>query len=238
MKRAAGVLVSLLVTSASYLFAQTSTNVAAVALSGDVSTNKPTITQLMQGAQFTNATGLVLVKISDGLWAGKYLVTQKEYTKVVGSNPSQFQGESNPVDSVSWNDAVNFCARLAALEAKDDFLPKGWAYTLPTQAQWETLMADTTLDQAFTSQKEKRTGTAPVGSLPANALGLYDARGNLWQWCLDPADKPFRVLKGAAWDTALEVNLRPVFRWYSNGPDERKSIFGFRCLLVRAPTTN
>ena len=198
----------------------------------DVSTNKPDIKELIKGDSFTNSIGVVMVKISPAFWAGKFLVTQEEYKKVTHSNPSQFQGDRNPVDSVSWNDAMAFCARLTEIERREEMLPDGLIYTLPTQAQWESLGAGATLENAVTSLGTSRTGTAPVGSLGPSPVGLYDIRGNLWEWCLDPTDKPFRVLRGGAWDTSLEVNLRPEFRWYSNGPDDRKNTYGFRCVLV------
>jgi formylglycine-generating enzyme required for sulfatase activity len=120
---------------------------------------------------------------------------------------------------------------LSAKEQEAGMLPQGFVYTLPTQAQWASLMADSTLEQAVTSVKNPRNGTAPVGSLQRNRLGLYDTRGNLWQWCLDPQDQPYRVLKGGAWNSSLEMNLRPDFRWYSKSPDERQDTFGFRVVL-------
>ena len=88
------------------------------------------------------------------------------------------------------------------------------------------------LADAVTSQRAPRSGTAAVGSLKPNSLGLYDARGNVWQWCLDPEDKPYRVLRGGSWDTFIEINLRPEFRYYSKGPDDRQNTYGFRCVLV------
>jgi formylglycine-generating enzyme required for sulfatase activity len=141
----------------------------------------------------------------------------------------------NPVDTVSWNDAQEFCAKLTQAEQKAEMLPEGFSYSLPTQAQWETLMDSAELQDAATSQTTSRTATAPVGSLGPNSLGLYDTRGNLWEFCLDPEDKPYRVLRGGAWDTTIEINLRPEFRWYSNGPDDRKNTYGFRCILAPAP---
>lgn len=196
-----------------------------------VSTNQPALKELLQARTFTNATGMVMVRLGENQWAGKHLVTQATYQKVIGSNPSRFGGPQNPVDSVSWNDALHFCAELTRIEKEKGYLPENCVYTLPTQAQWESMVSGTPLTQAITSERRQRSGTAPVGSLAANPLGLHDIRGNLWQWCLDPADKPYRVLRGGAWNTSLEVNLRPEFRWYSTGPDERKETFGFRCVL-------
>ncbi len=205
------------------------TNAAAAA---DTATNKVDIAELMKGSSFTNSIGMVMVKVSPSLWAGKYDVTQEEYQKVMGSNPSQFKGDRNPVDSVSWNDAKAFCAKLNEIEGKEEMLPEGMTYSLPTQSQWETLMAGASLDDAVNSMASRRSGPAAVGSLNPNSLGLYDTRGNMWQWCLDPDDKPYRVLRGGAWDTFVEVNMRPEFRWYSDGPDDRKNTFSFRCVLV------
>ncbi len=193
---------------------------------------KPDLKELLKGDSFTNSAGVVMVKISPTFWAGKYLVTQGDYQLVTGSNPSQFRGDRNPVDSVSWDDARSFCSSLTQMEAKEEMLPEGFVYTLPTQSQWEMLMDSASLNDAVTSQNSPRSGTAPVGSLNPNALGLYDTRGNVWEWCLDPVDKPYRVLRGGAWDSFIEVNLRPEFRWYSNGPADSKNTFGFRCVLV------
>src|ERR1051325_38847 len=94
---------------------------------------KTDIKDLIQEKNFTNATGMVMVKISPSMWAGKYEVTQKEYQEIAGSNPSKFSGQNNPVDSVSWNDARSFCSKLNEAEKKEDMLPEGYTYTLPTQ---------------------------------------------------------------------------------------------------------
>ncbi len=196
-----------------------------------VSTNKPDIKKLLELPSFTNSVGIVLVRISPTLWAGKYPVTQAEYQAVVGTNPSQFRGERNPVDSVSWTDAQAWCAQLNRKEKQEELLPEGFRYALPTQAEWEMLMDGATVADAVTSQGTPRSSTAPVGSLRPNSLGLCDIRGNVWEFCADPDDKPYRVLRGGAWDTSVEVNLRPEFRWYSNGPFDKKNSYGFRCVL-------
>jgi len=180
--------------------------------------------------QYTNTIGMQFIKVGD-LWAGKYLVTQKEYQEIMGSNPSEFQGDRSPVDSMSWEDAMEFCKKLTEHEAKE--LPEGFTYTLPTDAQWESLVGDASLNNAVISEPVSRAGTSPVGSLGPNNLGLYDIRGNLWEFCRD-SSKPYRVLKGGSWQDRIEINLRTDFRYYAR-PDERKNIFGFRCVLLPHP---
>ena len=76
------------------------------------------------GTIFTNSIDMQLVRLSAGYWAGKFEVTQKHYKKVMGTNPSAFAGDDRPVDSVSWNDAVEFCKELNELERKEESLPK------------------------------------------------------------------------------------------------------------------
>lgn len=185
---------------------------------------------------YTNTIGMQFIKVGD-LWAGKYLVTQKEYQEIMGSNPSEFQGDLRPVDSVSWEDAMEFCKRLTEHEAKElpeGFkLPEGFTYTLPTDSQWDALVGDASLNNAVISEPVSRASTSPVGSLGPNNLGLYDIRGNVWELCLD-SSKPYRILKGGSWQDRIEINLRPEFRYYAR-PDERKNIFGFRCVLLPHP---
>lgn len=214
------------------IFSLTAEEKAGPSSTAEASTNKVEIEDLMKLPGFTNETGMVLVKISDSQWVGVYEVTQKEYQKVAGSNPSAFAGDRNPVESVSWTDAMAFCTKLTEAEKKEKMLPEGFAYTLPTQAQWEGFAASAELKDAVTSEKVRRSSTASVGSLEATSPGLHDIRGNVWEWCLDPQDKPFRVARGGAWNSWIEINLRPDFRWYSE-PDLSKNTIGFRCLLAK-----
>lgn len=183
------------------------------------------------GTIFTNSIDMELVRLPAGYWAGKYEVTQKQYQKVMDANPSQFPGDDLPVDSVSWNEAVEFCKKLTALERKEEFLPTGHIYALPAEGQWETLVAEAGPETAVTSDKQRRSGTVAAGSLPPNALGLHDVRGNVMEWCQGDNAAAFRVLRGAAWNTSFEVNLRPAFRHYAR-PDERQNAFGFRVVLI------
>jgi len=203
------------------------------ATSTDGETNAPpTLKELMATSdEITNTAGIVLEKISPTLWAGEYEVTQAAYQKVMGGNPSAFQGGNHPVDSVTWNDAMSFCKNLTEREQTVKELPPGYVYTLPTQAQWEKLLDDASLSDAVMSlNMQRRSSTAPVGSLGANSLGLYDMRGNVMEWCLDPQDKPYRVLRGGAWSTYIDINARTDFREYS-APDKTKNSYGFRVIL-------
>ncbi|HKI68145.1 MAG TPA: SUMF1/EgtB/PvdO family nonheme iron enzyme, partial [Verrucomicrobiae bacterium] len=154
---------------------------------------------------------------------------------VTGANPSRFQGTNNPVDSVSWNDAMAFCKKLTEIERKKSKLPDNYAYTLPTQAQWVTLTDSASLDTAVSSLSGMRNSTASVGSLGPNQLGLYDTRGNVWEFCLDRHDpsQAYRVLRGGAWDTTVKINMRIDFRFYATGPNDAKDDFGFRCVLIK-----
>lgn len=78
------------------------------------------------------------VTISCGFYMGKYEVTQGEYQAVMGGNPSYHTGDlSRPVEKVSWHDAVAYCAALTARERAAGRLPAGYAYRLPTEAEWE-----------------------------------------------------------------------------------------------------
>ncbi len=199
----------------------------------DSDTNAPaTLKELMAvSSQVTNTVGMVLLKTSSGRWAGMYEVTQDAYQKVMGNNPSAFPGGNHPVDSVNWNETMAFCKKLTEKEQKAGELPKGFVYTLPTQAQWEQLVDNVPLSDAVMSLSvPRRSSTEPVGSLGPNSLGLYDTRGNVMEWCLDPQDKPYRVLRGGAWDTFIDINARSEFREYS-APDKTKNDYGFRVML-------
>ena len=147
------------------------------------------------------------VRISRGLWISRHEVSQLSYERLMRSNPSQFRGEDLPVDSVSWDDADEFCRRLTEFEREGGRLPEGYVYRLPTEAEWEfaaragTSSAFSFGDRADSSDgnfhgsydppevagksADDRYGTLPVGSFPANAFGLYDVHGNVAEWTLD-----------------------------------------------------
>ena len=135
----------------------------------------------------------------------KYLVTQEEYQRVMGKNPSRWKGSTNPVEQVRWSDAVRYCnarSRLEGLQAcydlsawECDFDANG--YRLPTEAEWEyACRAGTKMAYYFGNDPSKLKDHAwfkqnagskprPVGQKRPNPWGLYDMHGNVWEWCND-----------------------------------------------------
>jgi formylglycine-generating enzyme required for sulfatase activity len=150
------------------------------------------------------------VRISRPFLLGCYEVTQAEYQRVMGANPSWFSAQGGgreqvagketsryPVDMVSWDDAVEFCRRLSDLP---DEHSAGRTYRLPTEAEWEYAcragsQGPFSSGDAITSREANIAGgrtltpeegiSMPVGSFRSNAFGLYDMHGNVWEWCND-----------------------------------------------------
>ena len=196
------------------------------------------------------------VKITKGYYMGIYEVTQEQYQKVMSTNPSEFKGDDNlPVETVRWDDAVEFCKNLSQKE--------GRTYRLPTEAEWEyACRAGTTSRYSFGDSEsqlvdyawyDQNSGekTHPVGTLKPNAWGLYDMHGNLFEWCLDyadwyskaPAENPlnesygkpkwgkFRVLRGGCW-LCSATNCRSAERAIFHDPDfPDYNYVGFRVVL-------
>jgi formylglycine-generating enzyme required for sulfatase activity len=214
------------------------------------------------------------VTISKGFWMGKYEVTQKEWVAVMGSNPSYFKGDNLPVEQVSWNDVIDYCNKrsvkegltpaytVSGSEVRWDKNASG--YRLPTEAEWEyacragtstpfSTGSNVTTNQANYNGNYPYNGNAKgtyrektwaVGSGTANAWGLHDMHGNVYEWCwdwyedyssgaqTDPAGAivgVYRVLRGGSWcDYARD--LRSVRRVYY-APSGINYLNGFR--LVR-----
>jgi formylglycine-generating enzyme required for sulfatase activity len=141
------------------------------------------------------------VTISKGYYLGVYEVTQAQYEKVMGKNPSHFQGAKVgnentdlPVESVSWDDTVEFCKKLSDLPEETK---AGRLYRLPTEAEWEyACRAGSKTIYSFDDEegllheygwfdRNSSDRTHTVGLLEPNAWGLYDMHGNVWEWCSD-----------------------------------------------------
>lgn len=138
-------------------------------------------------------------------WMDTHLVTQAQFEKAMGANPSRWKGEKNPVEQVRWSDAVTYCNKRSELEGLQPCYDlKAWTcnfeatgYRLPTEAEWEfACRAGTTTAYFFGDTPSKLGDYAwfdknagghprPVGQKQPNAFGLYDIVGNVWQWCND-----------------------------------------------------
>jgi formylglycine-generating enzyme required for sulfatase activity len=204
-----------------------------------------------------------VVTLTKGFWMGKYEVTQGEYLAVVGGNPSRFTGDPNrPVEQLSWTDATNYCARLTAQERAAGRLPAGWAYRLPTEAEWEyAARAGTTTRFSYGDDpgygqlggyawylSNSGGTTHPVGEKQPNPWGLYDMSGNVWEWCSDwyatypggsvtdpvgPGSGSFRVLRGGGCYVG-GLDCRSANR-DDLAPDFRRYYVGFRAVLAAGP---
>ena len=166
----------------------------------------------------------------------KFEVTQQLWQDVMGSNPSYFTGNlQRPVESVSWNDCQTFISKLNQLTGK--------TYRLPTEAEWEyaargganstysyIYSGGNTLNDVAWNYYNSSNQTQTVGTKQANALGLYDMSGNVWEWCNDwygnysntavtnpqgPATGSIRGIRGGSWRDYGDLN-RVSYRNYIN----------------------
>ncbi len=204
---------------------------------------------------------------------GKFTVTQSQWKAVatlpkvnidLNPDPSNFKGATRPVEKVSWDDAIEFCARLSKKTQE--------TYRLPSEAEWEyACRAGTTTPFYFgetittdlanyngeytygsAPKGEYRKQTTDVGKFPANPFGLFDMHGNIWEWCQDEWHENYngapkdgsawlfdnenqnRLLRGGAWDF-YPWHCRSAYR-YSCAREYRSFNVGFRVVLVRGRT--
>ncbi|MCP4614135.1 MAG: formylglycine-generating enzyme family protein [Planctomycetes bacterium] len=210
-------------------------------------------------SNFTDEHPRHRVKITNGFYMGKTEVTQFQYEEIMNNNPSHFKGQNNPVEKVSWNDAVEFCRELSKKEGK--------TYRLPTEAEWEyACRAGTTTPfytgETISTDQTNYNGnyvygngskgvflgkTIDVGSFQPNAFGLYDMHGNVMEWCQDwygenyytvsptsdpqgPSSGSYRVLRGGPWNDDPK-HCRSAFRNWTTSDNRLYNAIGFRILL-------
>jgi formylglycine-generating enzyme required for sulfatase activity len=202
---------------------------------------------------------MMWVTLTQPYWLGRTEVTQAQWTVVMGSNPSNFKGNDLPVDTVLWDESMEFCRKLTERERASGRLPAGYAYTLPTEAQWEyACRAGTTgnyagdLDAMAWYEPNSGGTTHPVGTKKANGWGLSDMHGNVFEWCLDwyddkyrggevknprgPASGSKRVLRGGCWYSEAERARSATRASHEPGVyPEYGQKFGFRLALAPAP---
>ena len=221
------------------------------------------ITGWAQSGPFTNSLGMKFVPIPGTKILMCITDTTVAQYKAAGFTylaPKFPQGPTHPAVNVSWNDAQAWCSWLSKKEGRKYRLPMEsewnvavgpttypWGNQWPppnncgnyagqemrslSQAEAERLLyKGLTLIKGFS---DRHVFTSPVGSYPANALGLYDMGGNVWQWCEDwyDAKHDARVLRGATWRNGFGGGLRSSFRC-DGPPTNRNADFGFRCVLV------
>ena len=165
------------------------------------------------------------VTIANDFYLGTHEVTQAQWTKVMRVNPAHFAGcTACPVENVTYFDVQDFIRRLNAASP--------WpGLRLPTEAEWEHACraggrqaygASATLPKSRANVSGART--MPVGSFPANAWGLFDMSGNVWEWTSGDHSPGLKVIRGGSWrfdaDSArcgLRYTHRPRDRGYSLG---------------------
>jgi formylglycine-generating enzyme required for sulfatase activity len=184
-------------------------------------------------------------------YLGKYEVTQCQWKKVMGNNPSHFKdcGENCPVENVSWDDVQDYIRKL---NKKTRHI-----YKLPTEAEWEyaarsggkreKYSGGDNVDSVAWYDSNSDNKTHPAGTKSQNGLGIYDMSGNVWEWCEDWYDEGYyrnsprndptgpssgegRVIRGGSWDFYARV-ARSAVRG-NRPPDLRSDRLGFR--LVRS----
>ena len=188
------------------------------------------------------------IEITKPFFFGKYPITQSEWSKVMGNNPSRYKNSGHlPVESVSWSDVMAFIERVNQKEP---------GYRLPTEAEWEYVCRAGTSSTYYFGDSEwdldmyawygDNSGgqTQIVGQKRPNAWGFYDMLGNVWEWVTDwygqyesstivdpqgPSEGSFRVIRGGTWESK-GWELRSAHRG-SGDPQHRSELTGFR--LVR-----
>ncbi|GHS89240.1 hypothetical protein FACS1894201_10650 [Bacteroidia bacterium] len=175
-----------------------------------------------------------------GFYIGKYEVTQQQWEAVMGSNTSRFKGANRPVEQVSWNDAQTFIRKLNSMTGRNYLLP---TYRLPTEKEWAYAAGEGNRNSTYKYSGSDNIGdvawyednsgdqTHNVGTKSANALGIYDMSGNVWEWCEDWSDdrQQYRVFRGGSW--TFDASLCTVStRFYTL--TIRTDGLGFRLVLV------
>ncbi len=175
-------------------------------------------------------------EVKDGFWLGCTEVTQRQWLKLMERNYSAAKGDRNPVENVTWDEAVWFCARLNEREREAGRLPEGYEYSLPESMQWELacrggVPGDYAGDLRALAWFDETAGKGhhPVATAKANAFGLHDMHGNVSEWVLTYSGKPYRGIRGGGWRDPA-VLCRASFRTEVPA-DNRTDQLGFRVAL-------
>ena len=169
------------------------------------------------------------VTLTYGFWLGRTEITQAQFEAMTGENPSAFKevGKDAPVEHVSWIMAMAYCEQLTEREREAGRLPDGYAYTLPTEAEWEYVYRAGTTGEYVGSpevmgwiESNSEGTTHPVAEKQPSSWGFYDMTGNVLEWCYDwygrypggevvdptgPRRGHYRIARGGCWRMNGEV---------------------------------
>ena len=195
------------------------------------------------------------VELPRSFYVGIHEVTQEQYEGLMKANPSKFQGPQNPVDSVTWNEAIEFCKKLSAATELSARLPteEEWEYACRAGNASVYCYGDVLAALSGYAWHLPNSGgkTRPVGQKKPNAWGLYDVHGNVAEWCSDHfsqednqepvrprgfsalhSSETLRVVRGGAWGCTPE-QCRSALRGRCE-PDRRENSVGFRVVVESA----
>ena len=146
-------------------------------------------------------------------------VTQKMYKAIMGGNPSYFKSDNNPVEQVTWYDAIYFCNRLSEklgltpvyeVKGNENVIQNTQAngFRLPTLDEWQyaakggenyDYAGSDDVDEVAWSDRNSGNSTHPVAQKKPNGYGLYDMSGNVWEWVWDSSIYDTRKWCGGSW---------------------------------------
>ena len=194
----------------------------------------PSSASIQKGQSFElKNIGMEMIWIKPlGIWVAKTEVTHRQYELGGGVGRSRFSGPKLAKDSVTWNQAMDFCEKLTEYERRKRRLPDGYHYTLPTEAQWKVYVGDANLDNAVYGRRNSE-GPLEPGTRPPNNFGLYDVRGNLWEWMQDNYGRSSyrKALRGGCYSSSAKLIMDTRGRYYGTRNNDY-FLYGFRFVLA------
>ena len=190
------------------------------------------------------------IVIENSFYLGRYAITQQQWKKLMGQNPSHFKGDNHPVEMISWRDVLKFIKKLNEEEGTDK-------YRLPSEAEWEYACGAGTQTKYYFGDYDSKLSeyawyaensggkTHPVCHKKQNPWGLYDMHGNVWEWvqdnwhenynifplngtALEDIEDFHRVSRGGSW--YCDAGLCCSTSRFKRDPENQISNLGFRVL--------
>jgi formylglycine-generating enzyme required for sulfatase activity len=208
--------------------------------------------RLIPAGEFTMGKNKKKVTLKNDYYMGKFEVTHGQWDSVMDSNPSHFKyvGKNAPMEKVTWHDCQTLIKKLNEQESLE-----GFELSLPTEVEWEYACRAGTTTSFYTgstnydcaraawcgdNKRKNDYGNAnhethAVGQKVANAFGLYDMHGNVWEWCQEwYSDKQSeRVNRGGGWLQDAQYCTSATRSRYA--PDDRNTSLGLRLVLRLSP---